>query len=162
MKSFKNKSILCCFGEGGHAEQMNRFAPFLKEEMPDYIFLSLSDVRKNPSWSDFHYITGELRGKYSYFSIFTNIGPLQIIKSLLDIKKHHNVCSVITTGPGIGLVSAIFFKINRKKIVHIETWSRFKTRSLTGKLMYRIADKFYVQHKSLLAVYPKAIYSGQL
>ncbi|HAO9336376.1 TPA: polysaccharide biosynthesis protein, partial [Escherichia coli] len=48
------------------------------------------------------------------------------------------------------------------KVIYIETWSRFTTYSLSGRIMYRLSNKFYIQNKSLLELYPKAIYSGRL
>ncbi|EFD8919357.1 polysaccharide biosynthesis protein, partial [Escherichia coli] len=36
------------------------------------------------------------------------------------------------------------------------------TYSLSGRIMYRLSNKFYIQNKSLLKLYPKAIYSGRL
>ena len=38
--------------------------------------------------------------------------------------------------------------------------AKVETGSLTGKLMYRIADKFYVQWREMLNVFPKAIFKG--
>ncbi|MDD2698435.1 MAG: hypothetical protein PHF17_06500 [Arcobacteraceae bacterium] len=71
------------------------------------------------------------------------------------LHKKYDVKAVVSTGPGI---VSLFFKIFGKKIVFVETWSRFETKSMTGK----IADKFYIQNKSLQKHYPKAIYGGLL
>ncbi|MCM8011711.1 UDP-N-acetylglucosamine transferase subunit ALG14, partial [Enterobacter hormaechei] len=32
----------------------------------------------------------------------------------------------------------------------------------SGRIMYHLASKFYVQNESLLQLYPKAIFSGRL
>lgn len=155
-------SILFCYGEGGHAAQMNRLAPKLVEDLESYNIVSLSDINKKPTWSNVHYTTGELRGKYSNLALLTNLGPLYILKSLVRINWAHRVKVVITTGPGIGILSSLFFKLKGVKIIHIETWSRFTSKSFTGRVMYKIADKFYVQNKELKHLYPKAVYSGKL
>jgi len=46
--------------------------------------------------------------------------------------------------------------------VHVETWSRFETRSWTGRVMYRIADRFYVQNREQKRHYPHSIFGGLL
>ncbi|WP_081652368.1 PssD/Cps14F family polysaccharide biosynthesis glycosyltransferase [Cyclobacterium qasimii] len=78
------------------------------------------------------------------------------------IKKKYDVLSVISTGPGLAIPFSFLFKRGHSKIVFIETWSRFETQSYAGKVMYRLADKFYIQNKSQVKFYPKAIYSGLL
>lgn len=158
-----NKAILFCYGEGGHTAQMNRLAPQVLSNINEkYEVVTLSDIKLQPAWSKYHYVTGELRGKYSHKEIFTNMGPMKIINSLFELSGKHKVHFLITTGPGVGVISALFFKFKGCKIIHVETWSRFETASLTGRVMYLLADKFYIQNSSLKKFYPKAIYSGVL
>lgn len=156
------KCILFSYGVGGHNAQMNRLVPKLKPFLNDSTLISLSDNKNKPEWSDVHFITGEMRSKYKHTDIFFNLGPIKILGSLFSIRKKYHIDAVVSTGPGISFLSALFFKVFGAKIVHVETWSRFNTRSFTGKLMYLVSDKFYVQNKSLLKLYPKAIYSGLL
>ena len=51
-------------------------------------------------------------------------------------------------------------KIAGKKLVYIESFAKVTSPTKTGKLMYKIADQFYVQWKSMLTIYPGAIYLG--
>ena len=69
---------------------------------------------------------------------------------------------MVSTGPGIAILPAILTRSFGGKVVHIETWSRFYSKSMTGKVMYFLANKFYVQNQSLLKLYKQAIYSGKL
>lgn len=142
---------------------MKRLAPNLVKSLKnDFDIITLSDVNSQPEWSCFHYVTGEFRSKHSHFDIFRNKGPLIILRTLLKIRKHHSVHTVISTGPGICVLSGIFFKILGAKVIHIETWSRFHTVSITGRIMHFFSDVFYVQNYSQLQFYRKAIYSGKL
>lgn len=159
---YLNKSILFCFGEGGHTAQMNRLILKLIEPLSDFDLVSISDVKDKPKWSAQHIVTGEVRGKHKHTDVLFNKGPFEIIRSVYRAIKLNNFQAMISTGPGIAIIAALLFKIYGIKIIHIETWSRFTTRSLTGRVMYLLADRFYVQHKSLLNIYPKAIYSGVL
>ncbi|MGL6434179.1 PssD/Cps14F family polysaccharide biosynthesis glycosyltransferase [Aeromonas caviae] len=141
---------------------MNRLLTRLKPMLCGYQLVSLTDVQTMPSWSDEHCITGEFRGKYNHLEFLTNSGPFKIIYHLIGLIKKYKFRAVITTGPGVGIISSIILKFFGSKVIHVETWSRFNTYSFTGRVMYKIADKFYVQNKSLLKLYPKAIYSGKL
>ncbi|MEZ8879475.1 PssD/Cps14F family polysaccharide biosynthesis glycosyltransferase [Vibrio lentus] len=158
----KKCAVLFSFGEGGHTAQMKRLAPKIVESLKEVEIVSLSDTAIIPEWSDFHYKTSEVRGKHSHFSIFINSGPILVVKSIVNINIKHDIKCMVTTGPGIGMFSAVICKLFGSKVIHIETWSRFNSRSLTGRCMYLIADEFYIQNKSLRSLYPKAIYSGVL
>ena len=51
-------------------------------------------------------------------------------------------------------------KLFRKKVIYIETFANIKTKTITGRILYKIADLFIVQWESMLKLYPKAIYGG--
>lgn len=48
------------------------------------------------------------------------------------------------------------------KILFVESFCRVQTLSLTGRLVYPIADRFVVQWKGLCAKYLRAEYLGTL
>lgn len=156
------KNILFCYGVGGHNTQMDRLISLLQPHLQGAKIISLSDRLEPPVWADEHYVCGELRSKHSHIDSFFSIGPLRIVKSIMKIRSEYSVHGVVSTGPGMCILAALFFKLLGAKVVHVETWSRFKTKSLTGRIMYKLSDQFYVQNESLLGIYPKAIYSGLL
>ena len=47
-----------------------------------------------------------------------------------------------------------------KKLIYIESFAKITSPNLSGKLLYRFADQFYVQWESMLKIYPKAICLG--
>ena len=67
---------------------------------------------------------------------------------------------VITTGALIAYPFCVVAKLRKIKIIYIESFARVNNRSLTGRLVYPIADLFLVQWESLLKCYPKAKYVG--
>lgn len=69
---------------------------------------------------------------------------------------------VLSTGSGIALALCMIGKLYGSKIIYIESGARVVAPSKTGKFMYKYADVFYVQWKSMLKVYPQAIYVGRL
>jgi hypothetical protein len=51
-------------------------------------------------------------------------------------------------------------KLFGKKLIYIESFAKVTSPTETGKLMYKFADRFYVQWESMLEIYPNAIYLG--
>lgn len=158
----KEKVVLAAFGEGGHESQMNRLICGLEEGLALPV-ISLTDSTREYHWSHKRILLPEVRDKHRR----DTVGAVKRIAHLFimfrKIASHYDIEAVISTGPGVAFFVALYFKcFASAKVIHIETWSRFYSRSLTGKLIYRIADKFYVQNEELLALYPNAEFSGRL
>lgn len=164
----KPKVILLIYGAGGHKAQMEKLLAKINKEYEGakVNFIGITESESSIDHSDIlaTYEQPPFRNKYfSMINLFTI--PLKyynFVSCFLQIKKQYDVLSVISTGPGLAIPFSVLFKLKKTKIVFIETWSRFETQSYAGKVMYRIADKFYIQNKSLFKFYPKAIYSGLL
>ncbi len=70
---------------------------------------------------------------------------------------------IITTGVLAVIPLCIMGKfLFGAKLIYIESFAKTDTPTLTGRLMYRIADRFMVQWESMLKVFPKAVYKGGL
>lgn len=68
---------------------------------------------------------------------------------------------VITTGAECGTAAIIAGKLLFRKTIFVETASRYRTKTMAGRICYPLADKFYVQHEEALAVWgKKAEYIG--
>jgi beta-1,4-N-acetylglucosaminyltransferase len=161
----KTKSIIFVYGEGGHKAQMKRLLHLMRQENNENIkYIGVCENNSTLETLDENYSFLPLRDKYSNLRTVINI-PIALfsyLKILFVLHKKYDVKAVVSTGPGIAIIVSLFFKIFGKKIIFIETWSRFETKSITGKIMYKVADKFYIQNKSLQKHYPKAIYGGLL
>ena len=57
---------------------------------------------------------------------------------------------------------SILFQLMGKKLIYIEVFDRIDKSTLTGRLVYPIADKFIVQWDEMKKVYPKAINLGSI
>ena len=67
---------------------------------------------------------------------------------------------IITTGAHTAGPMCCLGKIFGSKIIYIETFANMSTKTITGKLLYPIADKFIVQWESMKDLYPDATYGG--
>jgi UDP-N-acetylglucosamine:LPS N-acetylglucosamine transferase len=156
--------VLMVYGKGGHTAQMHRFINNAPDELRNKNLVALSDVTvKNDDFIEQFYCV-EARDKFSYMkNLFVFIAYffwalMQMVRILIKYK----VTGIISTGPGVAVVPAAICRLCFIKVVYFESWSRIFTPSLAGKIMYRIANVFFIQHTSLQKYYPHAIFSGRL
>ncbi|MEM5814743.1 MAG: PssD/Cps14F family polysaccharide biosynthesis glycosyltransferase [Candidatus Aenigmatarchaeota archaeon] len=144
---------------GGHMLELTKLLPIISRY--DYFFITFKS----------EHIASTLEGRRY---LVTNpdlrnpkLGPVAVLRSVMEtipilLKERPDV--VITSGATVGATVACLAKLLlRSKIIFIETMSRITSRSLTGRLLYPIADLFFVQWKPLLKLYgKKAVYGGPL
>lgn len=159
------KVILIIFGRGGHRAQMqNLLNKIIGETNKDEIeFISIAE-NNNAIKDIVNFSSIPLRDKFSITKTIAHLLASVFLYPILLIRliTNYEVLGVVSTGPGIAIIPSLFFKFFRKNIVYIETWSRFNTQSQSGKIMYKIADKFYIQNMEQYQFYPNAIYGGLL
>ncbi|MGN0254842.1 MAG: PssD/Cps14F family polysaccharide biosynthesis glycosyltransferase [Chordicoccus sp.] len=78
------------------------------------------------------------------------------------ILKDEKINFVVTTGAMCSVPVCLAAKHMGIKVIYVESFARVETPSMTGKIMYHVADLFLVQWKDLLQFYPKAVYGGSL
>ena len=69
---------------------------------------------------------------------------------------------ILSTGAGPIVPFALVGKLFRIPIIFIETFTGVKEPSLSGRIMYLLADRFIYQWESLEGFFPKGIYGGPL
>ncbi|WP_448552153.1 PssD/Cps14F family polysaccharide biosynthesis glycosyltransferase [Thalassotalea montiporae] len=163
-KTNLRKKVIFVFGEGGHQAEMECLINYIDVSRCEMVtFTAMTDVDRTISWADEIILLDEVRDKQSklksLFSVFWLIR--NFVKSFLFLLTNP-VSLVVSTGPGKAIATAIAAKLLRIKVLHVESCSRFTTKSLTGKVMYMLADEFWVQNKSLQSLYPKSTYVGLL
>ena len=67
---------------------------------------------------------------------------------------------VFSTGAGVAVAACYFGKLLGAKVIFLESASRVDTRSLTGRMVYPIADLFLVQWPELAEQYNHVEYVG--
>lgn len=148
------KKICFTASSGGHFEQlmmlkplMDKYDSFIVTEKTDYSVMNndrkvyyLGQVNRNEKTFIFKMIINSFKS----FNIFINEKP--------DI--------VISTGALSTIPICILSKIFRKKVIFIESFAKVTSPTLTGKLVYKFADQFYVQWEQLKEYYPDAICKG--
>ena len=69
---------------------------------------------------------------------------------------------VISTGASISVNFGLVSKILGCKFTYIESISRSQSLSLSGKIVYLLSDRFYVQWSSLTYRYKRASFEGHV
>ena len=87
--------------------------------------------------------------------------PYNIIKSFfLYLKIRPDV--IVTTGAHTAVPMCYIAKLFKKKVIFIESFARVHSKSMSGKIINKVADVFIVQHEEMTKVYDNAIYRGEL
>ncbi|KRD84528.1 hypothetical protein ASE51_17650 [Bacillus sp. Root147] len=137
---------------GGHFSQLKEIANSFPEKDVAIISEKIPDTSND---SINYYLKQQDRKRKDFLLILI----FNLIKSFyLFIKINPDY--VISTGAGSVLPFLIIAKIFRKKIIFLESYSKTTSPTVTGRIVYRFADRFYVQWETMLKVYPKAIYKG--
>lgn len=69
---------------------------------------------------------------------------------------------ILSTGAGPVVPFALVGKLLRVPTLYIETFTRVLKPSMTGRIMYYLADRFFYQWETLAPYFPKAVYGGFL
>ncbi len=140
---------------GGHLEQLTMLRP-LMENYDSFVI-----TEKTP-YQPSHYCkrSYEIRQVNRHELLFIPKLMLNACSSMcIFLKERPDI--VITTGAlaviPFCLISKVLF---RRKLIFIESFAKVDSPTMTGSLLYRFADRFYVQWESMLKVYPDAIYLG--
>lgn len=149
--------VLFISSTGGHLNELLQ----LKRTMKKYDSYLITEKTKSTIGlkSEFkdkiYYMKYGSKSHLSYIYIF----PYNCIKSLIYfIKIRPKV--VVTTGAHTSVFMCYLAKLFRRKVIYIETFANIHSKSMSGRLVYPIADMFIVQWKSMLEIYPKAVYGG--
>ncbi len=163
---FQNRPevVLLVYGKGGHTAQMQRFIKNAPEELKDKNLVALTDVTvKNTALMKQFYCV-EARDKYSYIKnifVFT-VHFFWALAQMCRIIYKYKIVGMVSTGPGIAVVPAILCRVLFIPVIYFESWARIYSPSFAGKIMYNIANNFFIQHRTLQKFYPKGIFLGRL
>ena len=150
------KANKICFAasSGGHFEQLMMLKP-LMDKYDSFIITERTSYKANSGKEKIYYINQVNRKERSFLWNMT----ANLFKSVRIYFKE-KPDAVICTGVLAMIPMCLIAKLMGKKLIYIESFAKVTTGTQTGRLMYKFADRFYVQWEQMLSVYPKAIYLG--
>lgn len=150
--------ILFISSTGGHLSELLQLNKMFK----DNDFNIITEETKSTK-----YLLDKYPNRVNYLVYGTKSHPLKYLyifpyNCLKSIYLYFKVRPkyIITTGAHTAVPMCYIGKVFGSKIIYIETFANIHTKSLSGKLVYPIADLFIVQWESMLKLYPKAKLGG--
>lgn len=152
------KKVLFISSTGGHLSEMMQLSKMF-DKYDYHIITEYTESTKN--------LKNKHKGRVDYlvfgtkdhlFSYIFKFG-FNILKSFYLFFKVRPKY-VISTGTHTAVPMCYIAKLFGAKIIFIETFANSTTKTLSGKLIYPIANLFIVQWESMLKLYPKAKLGG--
>lgn len=89
-------------------------------------------------------------------------GYIALILECRQIWKKYRPAVIITTGSNIAVGLFLYGKLKGSKLIFIETRAKVYSKTMTGKIVGKVADKIFVQWPEMKKIYPNAEYLGTL
>lgn len=151
-----NKEIKVCLvgSSGGHLTHLYMLKPFWKDKEHFWVTFDKEDARSI------------LEGEKMYPCYYpTNRNIKNLIKNTIvawKVLRKEKPDLIISCGAAVAVPFFYLGKLFGAKTIYIEVFDRIDASTVTGKLVYPIADKFIVEWEEMLNVYPKAINLGSI
>ena len=152
-----SKKLCLICSVGGHLTQLQQLSELYRKF--DYFFIT----ERTPFTSDMK------NRERAYLMPLINRRQWDFIPRLLFnfvysvailMKERPDI--VISTGALNTVPFCILAKLSGRKLIFIESYAKVNTPTVTGKLMYKIADLFIIQWQQLSKFYPKAVIGGSI
>ena len=152
------KKVLFIASTGGHLSELMQLEPMFSH----YNFSLITEKTKSNL-----YLKEKYKHKVSYLVYGTKDHKLtypfkflyNCFKSLflyLRIRPDY----IITTGVHTAGPMCYIGRIFGSHIIYIETLANLTTKTITGRLIYPIANRFIIQWESMKELYPNGVYEG--
>jgi UDP-N-acetylglucosamine:LPS N-acetylglucosamine transferase len=145
--------MLVC-SSGGHLAQLHRLGSWWKGHDRLWVTFDTVDARsllagERVEWA--HHPTTR--------SVPNALRNLRLARRLIDRERPD---LVVSDGAGVAVPFFVAARRAGVKTAFIEVYDRIDSRTLTGRLVYPLADLFCVQWEAQKALYPRAELVGRL
>lgn len=152
----EKRKIKICFAasSGGHFEQLLMLRP-LMESHDSFVVTEKTAYAADVKGIRTYYLRQVNREEWNcVLKLLEN--TIRSLKLFFAEKPDMIIC----TGVLAMIPMCLICKLFGRKLIFIESFAKVTSPTLSGKLMYRFADQFYVQWPQMLEIYPDAIYVG--
>ena len=146
---------LCLVGSsGGHLAHLYMLKPFWMKHDRLWVTFDKKDARS--------LLKGE-RVVSCYYPTNRSIrGLLANTRIAWKVLRKERPDLIISSGAAVAVPFFYLAKILGVKTVYIEIFDRIHRPTLTGRLVYPVADRFIVQWEDMKKIYPKAVDLGSI
>jgi beta-1,4-N-acetylglucosaminyltransferase len=157
-KKKKRKKVLFIASLGGHLTQLLQLKPLFSEY--DYHIVTEKSIITKELQKQYP-ISFVLYGARNYlFRYIFKFTCNTLLSFYYFLRERPDV--IVTTGAHTAVPMCYIAKLFGKKVIFIESFAKTTTPTLSGRLVYPIADLFIVQWESMKVHYPKAVYGGSI
>ena len=154
------KKVLFISSTGGHFNELMQLKPMF--EKYDYHIITEKDKTNKDLVQQYekkiYFLPYGTRSKIFSYIIKYFYLCMKTVFLYLKLRQKY----IVTTGTHTAGPMCYLGKLFGSKIIYIETFANSNTKTVTGRLIYPIADLFIVQWKEMLKLYPKAVYGGSI
>lgn len=157
----KKKKVLFIASTGGHLNELLQLSSCF--DRYDYSLITEKTKStmglKDKHPGKMHYL---ISGTYTTFPAML-VYPFKFLANCIKSLYYYFKLKpevVVTTGTHTAVPMCYIMHFFKKKVIFIETFANSKSQTLSGRMVYPIADVFIVQWESMLELYPKAKYCG--
>lgn len=155
------KKVLFISSTGGHLEELTQ----LKDMFKKYDYYIVTEKTKSNLKLKEKYpqrVSFLVYGSYTTFLKKITYPFKLLINCFLSLFIFIKIRPkyIVSTGAHTAGPMCCIGKLCGSKIIFIETFANSKTKSRTGRLVYKFADLFIVQWEEMLELYPNAVYGG--
>lgn len=151
-----DKDIKVCLvsSSGGHLTHLYMLKPFWENRDHFWVTFDKEDARSL------------LEGEKMYPCYYPSNRSLKAMLintfSAFKILRRERPQLIVSCGAAVAVPFFYVGKLFGAKLIYIEVFDRIDSSSLTGRLVYPIADRFIVQWEEMKKIYPKAIDLGSI
>lgn len=177
----KPASFLVILGSGGHTAEMltllqttlptfpNAFVTYITTHTDRHSLpRALAFHRAHFAQNKFDHVSVPRAREVGQGALSSAISSFKCIRAVWRVVRHVKADVVLTNGPATGAIVGAVAVLNeclggkKVKLIYIESLARVETMSVSGRLMYHVADRILVQWPELLQRYPRAEFYGRL
>ena len=169
-----NNIVMFACNQGGHFSQMMA----LRQLFGKYNSVLVTDnvhatKEKTPALKDIsavEYAMGmakqrkilQEKGTSEKNRMHSIVGYFSLFAESYKIWKKYRPAVIITTGSNIAVGLFLYGWLKGSKLIFIETRAKVYSKTVTGRIVSKVADKIFVQWPEMKKIYPKAEYCGTL
>jgi beta-1,4-N-acetylglucosaminyltransferase len=148
------KKICFIASSGGHFEQIMMLKP-LMDKHQSFVVTEKTNYAADNGNIPLYFLKQVNRREFMWiFYMFIN----SLITIKIFLKEKPDI--VISTGALAAIPMCVLAKVFKRKVIFIESFAKINSPTLTGKFIYKFADRFYVQWEEMRKFYPDAVYKG--
>jgi beta-1,4-N-acetylglucosaminyltransferase len=151
MEPSSMKKICLAGSIGGHLEELLQLQP-VYQDYPHFYIVNDSLILPPAMEGRTYFIRHSERDLITLWNLW----------EAWRIFRRERPTHLVSTGAGLAVPLAIIARIFRTHVIFIESFCAICRPTLSGRIMYHLADTFGYQWEQLRRFYPKAEYAGKI